>query len=89
MALNILNVSQKNHPFWEPVSKSIAPGKKPRPRRSTKFFGRPCTSGSDTSATAVPSELRWLELVVGLWGVFWVVYVGARVRALVHARRVQ
>ena len=53
------------------------------------LFGRPCSCGSDTRATAVPSISALARTGRGLWGVFWVVYLVAQVGSLVHGHRVQ
>jgi hypothetical protein len=87
---SILMVSQKFHPFWEARVEINGTWQKAETTQVNGVF-----LGVHVPAAATRVQLqfnpysRWLELVVGLWGVFWVVYVGARMRALVHARRMQ
>ena len=85
-----LIVSLKFHPFWQArVTVNGTWQKAETTQANTVFLGVHVPASASGVQLQFNPYSRWLELVVGLWGVLWVVYVGARVRALVHARRVQ
>jgi hypothetical protein len=87
---SILIVSQKFHPFWEArVNVNGSWQKAETTQVNNVFLGVHVPA----SATGVQLQFnpysRWLEPVVGLWGICWVMYMVARFRTSVLARRMQ